>query len=433
MHSFTFNGRASEEFGIRIERFPDLNRSARKFQSASVAGRNGNIYQMENAWEEVIVSYQIFAGERQEGAAVTDFTEIVEWLNSADNYVELSDTYDPTHYRLAVFVDELEIESQWHTFGKATVQFRCRPQRFIVQDSISVVSGDTLTNPTNHTALPIITLTGSGAGQRSLLDMIGKSMSTASQVTSSSQMYTLINRANENLVTWLKRPTLDQFGRYSNTLTYTGSGGTSGTLSSVNNSTGTISFTPASSDWGIGIISEVTPNSDYTLSFTNSSGAGTVAIWCGSRSGYNNVLSVIVQDVSSGASSSITFTTPEECGYILIGVFKASASAGSFSSIMLANGSIAQPFRPYAENSLEAISIGNITLQFSVSSFGTAVIDCEDENLTIDGVDSNNASYVVDQYGNVSAEYLRLPKGNSVVTLSSGIASASITLRTWEL
>ena len=424
----TWNGVASDTLGIVVSKVPSLNRPQRKYNSYSVPGRNGDIVVMQDAYAEYEQEYEIFA---LDGAQV-DARTIVDWLYQ-DGWCKLSDDWEPGYYRMAYFVGPLDIEPIISEAAVCTITFRCRPQRFIVQDDVSVVSGDTLTNPTNHTALPLITLTGSGGGPRSLLDMIGKSMSTSSQVIGSREMYTLINRAKDDLVTWIKAPETDQFGRLTTLMYFTGSGGTSGTLSSVNNSTGTISFTPASSEWGIGIISEVSPNSDYTLSFTNSSGAGTVAIWFGSQSGYNNVLSVVVQDVSSGASSSITFKTPTECGYILIGFFKESASAGSFSSIMLANGTTAQSFRPYVENSLESISIGDITLQFSVSTFSTAVIDCENENLTIDGVDSNNASYVIDQYGNVSAEYLRLPEGSSVVTLSSGIASASITLRTWEL
>lgn len=243
-HTFTFNGRSSDEFGIKIERFRPLNRPPRKYDAAAVSGRNGNIYKLQDAWEEILVSYEIFAeasvGDTeadidkengtyftwtadgltingtipaviqeevgkliatrnrtilvQGGTAgtyaltcrverdgvtlrmevittgsetfvlsagdelyidlsadgtfnnfVTPFkiidaeildlpkkwTEIIEWLNSADGYAELTDSFDPEHYREAVFVDSADIQNSWNHYGRAVVSFHCRPERFL--------------------------------------------------------------------------------------------------------------------------------------------------------------------------------------------------------------------------------------------------------------------------------------------------------------
>lgn len=243
-HTFTFNGHTSDEFGIKIERFRALSRPGRKYDAASVPGRNGILYKLQEAWEEILVSYEIFAeasvGDTeadidkengtyftwtadgltingtipaviqeevgkliatrnrtilvQGGTAgtyaltcrverdgvtlrmevittgsetfvlsagdelyidlsadgtfnnfVTPFkiidaeildlpkkwTDIMEWLNSADGYAELTDTYDPEHYYEAVFVDGPEIANSWNKYGRAVVSFRCRPERFL--------------------------------------------------------------------------------------------------------------------------------------------------------------------------------------------------------------------------------------------------------------------------------------------------------------
>lgn len=243
-HTFTFNGHTSDEFGIKIERFRALSRPGRKYDAASVPGRNGMLYKLREAWEEILVSYEIFAeasvGDTeadidkengtyftwtadgltingtipaviqeevgkliatrnrtilvQGGTAgtytltcrverdgvtlrmevittgsetfvlsagdelyidlsadgtfnnfVTPFkiidaeildlpkkwTNIMEWLHSADEYAELTDTYDPEHYYKAVFVDGPEIANSWNKHGRAVVSFRCRPERFL--------------------------------------------------------------------------------------------------------------------------------------------------------------------------------------------------------------------------------------------------------------------------------------------------------------
>lgn len=246
-HTFTFNGHTSDEFGIKIERFRALSRPGRKYDAASVPGRNGILYKLQEAWEEILVSYEIFAeasvgeteaditkmdgtyfawsedgltvngtvpapyeieeaaeliayrnrtivvqggetgvwelvcrvvddyGTTTRTATITNgsetfilstgdylyidlkiyagtytneviplkvidgeildlpkkWTDIMEWLHSADEYAELTDTYDPEHYYEAVFVDGTEIANSWNKYGRAVVSFRCRPERFL--------------------------------------------------------------------------------------------------------------------------------------------------------------------------------------------------------------------------------------------------------------------------------------------------------------
>ena len=428
MHSFTFNGHSSEEFGIRIERFPNLNRSERKYKSASVAGRNGNIYQMQNAWEEVVVSYQIFAGELAAGAAVTDFTDIVEWLNSADDYAVLTDTYDPTHYRMAVFVDELEIESQWHTFGKATVRFRCRPQRYLVQNPISVSDGDTVTNTTKHTALPIITLTGSGA--RSLLD-IDKGY------------------INWNISAWGWHAGLNDYLSGADLLvnssvpsgyialyeqSYYESHG--GSITTHNNTTGTITFTPGISGsriWGVGTGLAVSPNTTYTISCTTTSGDSKITAAMYSNSGPRYIESVADNSRSGAGTLTLTFTTPSDCGNVFFLFDRPDGTAGTFSSIMLSVGSTAKPFRPYVADTTQTITVGDTSLNFQANGFNTAEIDCERENFSVDGADSNANVTVVDAYGNPSVDYLRLLQGSNTINFTGDITSVSVVTREWDL
>lgn len=578
MHSFTFNGRSSEEFGIRVERFPNLSRSTRKFSSESVRGRNGDIYQLQDAWDEVTVSYQIFAGELAAGAAVTDFTDIMEWLHSADDYAVLTDTYDPAHYRMAVFVDAMEIESQWHTFGKATVSFRCRPQRFRVvengkhfeyvtvtpllsdyegttngmtgiidkegnwlvygtainnwafqcsiaqslqvtitqemvdnnaylyidnpkplpftvvvtyflspyyhdlvnigpvpanykvkidqslvgavithvrcrsttsgveidstfspkivyeSDSKAIEDGDQLYNPTNHIAHPIISLKGSMV--RSLMDLSTLSMYTGGNVDLHfdilrvTQSYTdVINLYKQGKYVWFKYvpEIINQ--------KCCGSAGTSGSVSTFDNETGTVAFSPESVDWGIGLMMSVNPETSYSISCTADS-SNCTEILALEISGTDTNGGVRIRwFAASGSSIRGTFTTMPDTGYVLF-IFKRSSGSGSitFSSFMINTGSNKYyAFQPNHGTTPEYVSINDTALSFTTNGFDTAVIDCERENFTINGGNANNMVTVQDSNGNESLEYLRLDKGGNKITMSSGIASATIEPRFWDL
>ena len=425
MHSFTFNGHSSTEFGIRIERLPDLNRSERKYKSESVPGRNGKIYQLQNAWEEVEVSYDIFAGGPNDGDVVASFSDIMEWLNSADGYAELTDSYDPEHYRQAVFVNGTSISSQWHTWGKATITFSCRPERYIVETPISVANGSgvNVANNTNHIAHPVITLNGDGT--RSLMDLTSRTVLNPDLhlVTGAFQLNQLIQELGNSKVYWFREYASFPDGKH---IEYTGSTNIGGTVSAITNSTGVFQFTP-SGDFGVGLIVPVDPSADYSLSFTKSTHATRVDIWLAEKSGYNN----IIKKISS--TSSFSFRTPANCGYALIVFYGDASNQATFTGVMLNEGTTMEPFKAYASAVTNTLTVKNISLRFNSSGFREAVVDCERENFSVNGVDKNNISKILDQYGNQSVDYLRLEEGNNNVTFSGSITSATIDRRLWQL
>lgn len=429
MHSFTFNGHSSEEFGIRIERFPDLNRSERKFKSASVSGRNGNIYQMQDAWEEVTVSYQIFAGERQDGAAVSDFTAIMEWLNSADDYAILSDTYDTTHYRMAVFVDEMEIESQWHTFGKATVRFRCRPERFIVTEPIEVEDGDTITNPTNHIAKPIITLTG--AGQNSLINL------EKSVLDEDIWTWTITSDERTKMLNnlfWINDAGL-RSGVYGHGVDIrSASGDYAGTISVKQNSNGRLQFNPEIGNYGVGMMVSVNADTDYVLSFaciptTNREWS----VYVSYVSDVGSVPTTKYKTYTDTQTVEFSFRTDTNTRYAIIAFIFSSLDTPNITSLMLAKGTTAQPFRAYVTEQVDTVTVGDTTMKITSQGFDEAEIDCERENLSMDGSDSNINATVLDQYGNASVDFLALKEGSNTVSYTSGITAVSVEPRFWEL
>ena len=433
LNSFTFNGRTSTEFGIKVERMPTLNRSARKFRAASVPGHNGNIYELQNAWEEIVQPYQIFAGDRNSNA-VANFSDIAEWLHSADGYAVLTDTYDPTHYREAIFVDSMDIESEWHTLGRTTINFRCRPEHYIITDPVEVESGDTITNATNHVALPKITLTGGGA--RSLAKLEGHTLSSAQYEWATQAFNTEI--AVKDTTVWMADS--QYAGRMAGL-----AGSINGTLNTLDDANGVIEYTPANGKWfyGIGIIKEVQPNTDYTIScemkkISSSNSWGFINVYLINSTGYNSGIAGIKERVlinESWKPISVSFTTPSECGYVLIAFTNSdnSTTKREIRNIMLNNGKTAKTFRGFAAPSTSTLTINDIKASITSSGFDTAVIDCEKESVLIDTANGNPNTQILDQYGNLSESYLRLAKGANEITFSGDITAVAVEPRFWTL
>lgn len=162
---FEFAGRCSADFHLTIEKLPTIKAPARKYKTVSVAGRNGDLHIFENAYDNFTRSYECWF--RHPEAATPELAhEIKAWLLSSGGDQVLQDTYDPQHYHLATYVDQMDIEHLLGRFGKCTIQFDCAPQAFLKRGKfpIEFQNAGALCNPTAFTALPLIQVYGTGSG-----------------------------------------------------------------------------------------------------------------------------------------------------------------------------------------------------------------------------------------------------------------------------
>lgn len=119
-----------------IERYPAIKKAARKFRQYSIPGRNGDIFFQDDAYENVIQPYQVYCGDDHYGAQM-DWGELAKYLY-LDGYQKLQDTYDPEHFRKAVFNGPLDVENSWNTHGRATLEFNCRPERYRIDGTTAI-------------------------------------------------------------------------------------------------------------------------------------------------------------------------------------------------------------------------------------------------------------------------------------------------------
>lgn len=167
MHKITFNGTASDTLGVRIERSPRIIRPRRKSDVVTIPGRNGDIVFMQDAWNNYIQPYEIFFGTGADLSAETAADAVSTWLHSASDYARLEDTFEPDIYRLAYYTEETDIENALTEYGRTTIRFNCRPERFLKSGETAVTissSGGSVTNPTKFAAKPLIRVNGSGNG-----------------------------------------------------------------------------------------------------------------------------------------------------------------------------------------------------------------------------------------------------------------------------
>ena len=167
-----WGGENSTDYGIVVGKSPAFDKPKRKMTVFNVPGRNGSVLFPQNAFEDVVRSYDIWLAEEtteDSGGEISGTLEervdaLTAWLNSKSGYQELSDNFEPEVYRLAYYSGGNNVSNEMLQFGESTLTFTCRPERFLKsgKTAVTVTNGSTLTNPTKFASKPLIHIEGSG-------------------------------------------------------------------------------------------------------------------------------------------------------------------------------------------------------------------------------------------------------------------------------
>lgn len=143
-----FDGTSSRTFGVYITGEAVYNAPQRDVEMISIPGRNGAYALDKGRFENIEVTYPagIFADTETDFAgAISDFRN---YLCSRNGYVRLTDEYNPSEYRMAVYKSGLEVEPALLKGGEFDITFECKPQRWLTdgENKITLGSwGDTTT------------------------------------------------------------------------------------------------------------------------------------------------------------------------------------------------------------------------------------------------------------------------------------------------
>lgn len=163
--SITFGGIDSADYGIYIGGEGTFNAPKRAVEMIEIPGRNGALALDKGYWENVTVEYPCFVYEPDLATFTQTLREFRNALKSQTGYQKLTDSIHPDEYRMAVYVDEFEVDPlKYNTLGEFDLVFNCKPQRYLTsgETAVSVSNNGTLTNPTLFDALPLLAVEGYG-------------------------------------------------------------------------------------------------------------------------------------------------------------------------------------------------------------------------------------------------------------------------------
>lgn len=161
----TFDGVNSLDYGIYITGEGVYNAPTRDVEMITIAGRNGEYALDKGRFNNISITYN--AGTF--GQDQTDFAEKISDFRNAIlsrvGYKRLEDDYHTDEYRMAVYMDGLEVDpTHYSEAGEFELTFNCKPQRFLKSGETeqTIASGGTITNPTPFESQPLLLLDGYG-------------------------------------------------------------------------------------------------------------------------------------------------------------------------------------------------------------------------------------------------------------------------------
>lgn len=156
-----FNGKSSTDYGIVIEKRPPQNHGAKRGEAYTIAGRNGTYFREDGTYDNYIQPYEIAIRQGMTRRADLRAADVAAWLLGSSGFCRLEDGFEPEFFRLARYAGPLNIEQILNAWGRCTLEFDCRPERWLVsgEEPISTLFGS-IYNPTPNYARPLIKMSG---------------------------------------------------------------------------------------------------------------------------------------------------------------------------------------------------------------------------------------------------------------------------------
>ncbi len=166
MGQITFNGVSSKEFPyFHVQTHPSYSVPKKTYDVVHIPGKSGDVYFDTGEFENVKLEYEVNFGSYYKEYPEM-FGPVAGWLSAPTGYCRLEDTYDPEHFRLAVFLGDIDFDNVLNHAGISKIKFDCKPQRFLKSGEIPIVfmSAGLVFNPTGFTSKPYVKIFGSGNG-----------------------------------------------------------------------------------------------------------------------------------------------------------------------------------------------------------------------------------------------------------------------------
>ena len=167
LYDMTFGGINASTYNVFTlsgEKIYDM--PTRQVELIDIPGRNGSLPIDKGSYNNITVEYDCFCYGTNQADFKQKISAFTNAIASKIGYQRLSDTYHSDTYRMAMFIEGLEVTKVTgnENMGRFTLKFNCKPQRYLIsgETEIEVDNGDVVNNPTLFDASPLLMIDGYG-------------------------------------------------------------------------------------------------------------------------------------------------------------------------------------------------------------------------------------------------------------------------------
>lgn len=161
MNEFIYDGLPSSTFEAYIASSNFLDGASRDVSPVEIPGRNGNLNLDNRRFNNFVLVENLYIRKdiMQNANALRQFLAA-----HSRTYYPIEEDFTPDIFRMARFAGEFAVETFDHVGGAFSIEFDCKPQRFLKSGTVmeEITSGSTLNNPTAFQAQPLIRIYGNG-------------------------------------------------------------------------------------------------------------------------------------------------------------------------------------------------------------------------------------------------------------------------------
>ena len=164
-NTLEFDGINSLEQGVFITGESVYNAPERDVESVEIAGRSGDYLIDKGRWKNIDVKYTCGCFGEDQDEFAKKIRKFRNLLASRYGYHRLVDSYNPEEYRLGVFKNPVEVNSQsMKRAGEFDLVFNCNPKRYLMSgdSEMTVTDGEEIFNPTPFDSSPLLAVKGYG-------------------------------------------------------------------------------------------------------------------------------------------------------------------------------------------------------------------------------------------------------------------------------
>lgn len=162
MNSFTYLEKNSLDFGLRIEEGVSFESPEQDIEYVEVKGLDGDVPIDNERLKSTVKSFPVTMFLVDNKTISEQTTDISNWLKSSKGYSALEVENEPLYSYLASYNEQYSISQFLRYYGKAALNFRIMPYKFLKTGLSEITLGSTITNPTQRHARPLITVRGTG-------------------------------------------------------------------------------------------------------------------------------------------------------------------------------------------------------------------------------------------------------------------------------